>query len=136
MDVSNSADKQTIVIEAKQIRLGTLKFEPNEDVILTGKGIRIVAPHIKRPQDKIVLNIQKHEILKILYHLSKPFVLILYVANSCGKYIREQIEMPKDYKRKWNSWIACLIRHNIDLYDLLSQMVISVRSVRSTRNTY
>lgn len=99
IDLNECKDKQKISLSARQIRFGTFKYEPKEDVVLTIKGIRIVAPNIKKTSEKVVLNIQRSEVVKILYNFIAPCALIIYVKNSCSRYVREQIGMLKDNKR-------------------------------------
>lgn len=76
--------------------MGTQFFQPTEDIVFTSKGLRLVAPHCKHPTKKIVLNIQKSEIVKLLCNFSQKSVLILRVLSTCGKYIRESLGMSTD----------------------------------------
>lgn len=84
----------------QRVYLGTYKYQPTEDVIITSKGIRLVAPNCKHPLEKTVLNIQKSEILKIICNFENKCILVLYVLNTCGKYIRDSLEMSSEDEGK------------------------------------
>lgn len=73
--------------------MGTHIFQPTEEIVFTSKGLRLMAPNCKHPTEKVVLNIQKSEIVKVLCNFSQKSVLVLYVLNTCGKYIRECLGM-------------------------------------------
>lgn len=93
-DCQESVDKLCTTIVAKNIRIGSHRFEPTEKVVLSSKGIRIIAPNVKRPSENGILDIQKSEIVKIVCHLPKALpTLFIYTVNSCGAYIRESLEM-------------------------------------------
>lgn len=58
--------------------------------------MRIIAPNTKREDENVILDIQKSEIVKIAYHLSKPLsVLFIWTTKSCGSYVRESLEMSR-----------------------------------------
>lgn len=95
-DTQNAVDKISTVIPVKTIRIGTYKFEPKEKVIFSSIGMRIIAPNTKRDDENVILDIQKNEIVKIAYHLSKPLnVLFIWATKSCGTYVRESLEMSR-----------------------------------------
>lgn len=64
-------------------------------MVITSKGIRLVAPNCKHPTEKTVLNIQKFEIVKVLCNFEHKCILVLYVLNTCGKYIRDSLQLCK-----------------------------------------
>lgn len=81
-------------ISAKRILIGTHQFVPTEKVYFTSKGIRIIAPNVKRSEENVILDIQKNEVAKIVSHFQNPkCLLFIYTLNSCGAYIRESLEM-------------------------------------------
>lgn len=93
-DIQDSVDKLYTAMTAKTIRIGTHKFDPTEKVIISSKGIRIIAPNVKRPSENGILDIQKQEICKIVCHFPKTLpLLIIYTIGTCGLYIRESLEM-------------------------------------------
>uniref|UniRef100_A0AAG5DC81 Ubiquitin-like protease family profile domain-containing protein n=1 Tax=Anopheles atroparvus TaxID=41427 RepID=A0AAG5DC81_ANOAO len=93
-DVKNLPDGQITQLDCSIIRIGSLKYDANEKVTLSSKGIRIVAPNVKRPTDYVSLDLQMSEIAKVLVHFSKALnVLIVYTLPSCGAYVRKHLEM-------------------------------------------
>lgn len=98
MDLSNvdANEKLLAKFPAEKIYLGTYIYPPTEDVVISSIGLRLVAPHCKHPTEKIILNIQKSEIAKVVCNFSQKSVLVIYVLNTCGKYIRDQLEMVAD----------------------------------------
>lgn len=76
--------------------LGTHIFPPPEEIVFTNKGLRLVALKCQHPTEKVVLNIQKSEICKVLCNFSQKSTLVLYVLNTCSKYVRETLEMSLD----------------------------------------
>lgn len=96
-DLSDSTDKLIARFKADKITLGTYEFDVSDDILITEKGLRIVAPSTKHSVEKHSLNIQKSEIVKIVCQFGlKKSTLIVYVLNTCGKYIRERLEMALD----------------------------------------
>lgn len=102
-DLKNSIDKLYTAITVKRILIGTLDYVPTEKVHFSSKGIRIIAPNVKRREENVILDLQKHEIVKIVSHLQNPkSLLFIYTLNSCGTYIRENLEMTSIYETgKW-----------------------------------
>lgn len=79
---------------AKTIFLGTYRFDSQKDLVFTSRGIRMVVPNMKRPGEMVVLNIHRHEIVRMVYHFAAELsVMFMYVVSSCSKYVREEIEM-------------------------------------------
>lgn len=69
---------------------------------MSSRGVRIIAPNVKRTNEKCILDLQLDEIVKAVVHFSKALnVVFLYTLPSCGAFIRESLEMglPED-KRK------------------------------------
>lgn len=99
--MSDSTDKLIARFKADKIALGTYEFDAPDDVLITEKGLRIVAPSTRHPTEKHSLNIQKSEIVKIVCQFGpKKSTLIVYVLNTCGKYIRERLEMTLEGESK------------------------------------
>ncbi|XP_037905145.1 protein split ends isoform X3 [Hermetia illucens] len=93
-NITNSTDQLYTLINCKIIRFGTYRYDPKEKVLLSSKGIKIIAPSCKNPVDAVVLNIQMREIVKIIAHFSKSLnILFIYTLPTCGIYIRENLEM-------------------------------------------
>lgn len=97
-DLTDCADTQKTSFRAKSVRLGTYAYNADDEVTFTSKGIRLIAPNTKRPEEKCVLNIQKKEIVKILFHFGSPSIIVIFVLNSCTRYVREEINMNVDDK--------------------------------------
>lgn len=96
LDLSDINDQLLAKFSAEKVYLGTYIYQPTEEVVVTSKGLRLVAPHCKHPSEKTILNIQKSEIAKVVCNFEQKSVLIIYVLNTCGKYIRESLEMSLD----------------------------------------
>lgn len=63
--------------------------------MLTTKGILIVAPSLKDPKDLKNLLIMHSEVVRFVAHFSATLrVIFLRVKPSCGRYIRDQLQMP------------------------------------------
>lgn len=78
------------------VNIGTFRYKPNDPVVITSKGIRIVSPSVKTPSEKCVINIMRDEIVKLLCHFPTKHdsgAIIIYVRNPCCDYVRETIEM-------------------------------------------
>lgn len=94
-------DGASVLVGARAAFLGTYKFAPQKEVLITVRGIRISVPHMKRAGEWVTLNIHKHEIVRVVYHFSEECaVLFLYVVSSCAKYVRDEIEMETEGKCK------------------------------------
>uniref|UniRef100_W4VR71 Putative sentrin/sumo-specific protease senp7 n=1 Tax=Corethrella appendiculata TaxID=1370023 RepID=W4VR71_9DIPT len=93
-DVKNIVGGLFTILDCRTIRIGTLKFDATEKVTISSKGMRIIAPNVKRPGENSILDIQLREIVKILAHFSKSlFVMFIYTLPSTGTFIRESLEM-------------------------------------------
>uniref|UniRef100_A0A182LXK2 Ubiquitin-like protease family profile domain-containing protein n=1 Tax=Anopheles culicifacies TaxID=139723 RepID=A0A182LXK2_9DIPT len=99
-DVKNLPDGQITQVDCITIRLGTLKYEANEKVTISSKGIRIVAPNVKRPTEFVSLDLQMHEMKKVLTHFSKALnVIFLYTNNSGAPCFRPELVSNDPTKR-------------------------------------
>ncbi|XP_058066162.1 uncharacterized protein LOC131215783 [Anopheles bellator] len=93
-DVKTLPDGQITQLDCSTIRIGSLKYEANEKVTLSSKGMRIVAPNVKRPTEFVSLDLQMHEIVKVVVHFSKALnTMFVYTLPSCGQYVRQHLEM-------------------------------------------
>uniref|UniRef100_A0A1B0A5Z5 Ubiquitin-like protease family profile domain-containing protein n=1 Tax=Glossina pallidipes TaxID=7398 RepID=A0A1B0A5Z5_GLOPL len=95
-DLSDCNDPFTAVLSCKVVRLGLHIFEPKEPVIVTSKGIRIVAPLQKNPNEMCILNIYTKEVVKAIAHFSqvKNSILCFYTLRSCAQYIKNVLKLP------------------------------------------
>lgn len=86
---------KTSIHNINSINIGTFRFTPNDPVVFTSKGIRIVAHNVKNATQKCVINLMKAEIVKAVCHFANKegSTIILYVLNKCGAYVRETVEM-------------------------------------------
>lgn len=85
-----------ISVMPSRIYIGTHQFTPTERVHITSKGVRIVAPSVKRPHEKVPLDVQKDEVVKVVACFKaqpQQTVIFLYVLNSCGAYVRDSLDM-------------------------------------------
>lgn len=93
-DIKTMPDGLITNLECRNIRIGTLKYESADKVAMSSRGVRIIAPNVKRSTEKCILDLQLHEIVKAVVHFSKALnVIFLYTLPSCGFYIRESLEM-------------------------------------------
>lgn len=93
-DIKTMPDGLITHLDCRNIRIGTLKYESPEKVVMSSRGVRIIAPNVKRPAEKCILDLQLHEIVKAVVHFSKPLnVIFLYTLPSCGVHIRDSLEM-------------------------------------------
>lgn len=61
----------------------------------------MMVPHMKRPGEMVILNIHRHEIVRIVYNFSPECcVMFMYLVSSCSKYVREEIDMSAECKGK------------------------------------
>ncbi|XP_059614832.1 uncharacterized protein LOC132260612 [Phlebotomus argentipes] len=96
-DLSNVPDKLMTSIQCQTIRIGTLQYEPKEQVILSSRGVRIIAPSVKNPKENIILDVQIKEIVKIIAHFPKKLpILFIYTTPSCAQYIRNSLDMASN----------------------------------------
>lgn len=94
-DVKNATDKLYATVTAQRILIGTHEYTPTERVHFTVKGIRIIAPNVKRPAENVILDVQMQEVVKIVSNFASPqSVVFVYVLNTCGAYVRESLDMP------------------------------------------
>ncbi|XP_073836301.1 sentrin-specific protease 6 veloren isoform X2 [Musca autumnalis] len=95
-DLANCSDKLSCTLPCKYIRLGTYCFEPPEQVVITSKGVRIVAPLESNPSETFPLHIHKQEVVKVIAHFSKTTdsMLCFYTLRTCAQYIRTSLKMP------------------------------------------
>lgn len=64
--------------------------------------MRIVAPHVENQSNMVQLDLQNSEIIKVVSNLStKSPTFILFVLNTCSKYVREKLNMPVDNKSEY-----------------------------------
>uniref|UniRef100_A0A1B0AK03 Ubiquitin-like protease family profile domain-containing protein n=1 Tax=Glossina pallidipes TaxID=7398 RepID=A0A1B0AK03_GLOPL len=97
-DLNDCSDQLGTTLPCKVIRLGTYSFEPREPVIITSKGIRIVAPFEANTSKVcifITLLIYTREVIKIEAHCSRTTesTLCFYTLHKCGQYIRNALKM-------------------------------------------
>lgn len=88
---------KTTIHHISAVNIGTFRFKPTEPIVFTSKGIRMVANSVKNPNEKCVINLMKHEIVKAICYFGDPSkessVIILHVLNGCSEYVREAVEM-------------------------------------------
>ena len=64
-------------------------------VVITTKGIRIVAPSIGN-KENVVIHIQNSEIVKVVLHCSKQLhIIFLYTKPSCARFIAGELQMTQ-----------------------------------------
>uniref|UniRef100_A0A453YS98 Ubiquitin-like protease family profile domain-containing protein n=1 Tax=Anopheles gambiae TaxID=7165 RepID=A0A453YS98_ANOGA len=123
-DVKNLPDGQITQIDCSTIRVGTLKYEANEKVTISSKGVRIVAPNVKRPTEFVSLDLQMNEMKKVLTHFSKGLnVIFLYTNISGGAYVRKHLEMDPSSDK-----LPCF-RPEIASNDLTKRIILLVDSI-------
>lgn len=96
IDPQSAVNNVYISVMPARIYIGTHQFTPTERVHITTKGIRIIAPNVKREEEKVILDIQMREVVKIVSCFKSPqSIIFVYVLNACGLYVRESLEMLK-----------------------------------------
>lgn len=115
IDLKDTNDKTTAKFKAERVYLGTYKYEPTEDVVFTSKGLRLMAPHCQFTKEKVILNIQRTEIAKIVCNFASKSVLIIYVLNTCGKYVRETLGMSSENEGKQIISIRCFVSFSLSM---------------------
>lgn len=98
-DLKNLPDGLITNLECRTIRIGSLKYDTTDKVVVSSRGVRIIAPNVKRTNEKCILDLQLQEIIKVVVHFSKALnVMFLFTLPSCGAFIRESLEMglPED----------------------------------------
>ncbi|KAL4706533.1 hypothetical protein ACJJTC_015731 [Scirpophaga incertulas] len=103
MDDDGSRDEMMLpfqgvvtALNCRTIRIGSYRYSPKEKVIISNKGIKIVAPSLKNDTKDVALQIQLKEVVRILVHFGKGLpVIFLYTINKCGAYIRKALDMSE-----------------------------------------
>lgn len=117
-DLTNYGDKLSCTLPCKYIRMGTYCIEPSEpvcvkslqlncstinkpyyllQVVITSRGIRIIAPAETNPSENVAVHIHKQEIVKAIANFSKSSsesLLSIYTLRTCAQYIRNSLKMP------------------------------------------
>lgn len=74
--------------------VGMQRVNTKEKVIFTTKGVRVIAPNFKNPEETTILDIQTREVIKVVLHFSKQVSLVcIYLIGSCFSYIRESLDL-------------------------------------------
>ncbi|GAB0091221.1 hypothetical protein DMENIID0001_060350 [Sergentomyia squamirostris] len=96
-DLSSVLEKLLTSIQCRTIHIGTLQYEPKEQVIFSSLGVRIIAPNVKNTKENVILDLQIREILKIVAHFEKPLpILFIYTTPACAEYIRTCLDMASN----------------------------------------
>ncbi|GAB0091683.1 hypothetical protein DMENIID0001_065400 [Sergentomyia squamirostris] len=96
-DLSSVQEKLLTSIQCRTIRIGTLQYEPKEQVIFSSLGVRIIAPNVKNTKENMILDVQIREIVKIIAHFAKPLpILFIYTTPACAEYIRTCLDMASN----------------------------------------
>ncbi|XP_037933902.1 uncharacterized protein LOC119667612 isoform X2 [Teleopsis dalmanni] len=98
-ELSDELDKSCVKLYCKNVRIGGYCFETAEPVNITAKGIQITAPLVNNDKEFCILNIHKHEIVKLIGHFNKPddvFVLCFYTLRKCAQYIKTSLNIADE----------------------------------------
>lgn len=140
--ISDSGDTNTqdIVVnmstsfKAKEIIIGSYRFKPDDDVIVSRLGIRIIAPIPKRKPENVTLDIEKSEIFRIAYNFDKCAILFIWFSKRCGSYIRKSLEMVQldesyynPLATSWPSWHEKRLICQVD--NLAEQAKTAIKSI-------
>ncbi|XP_017863621.1 PREDICTED: sentrin-specific protease 6 isoform X3 [Drosophila arizonae] len=127
-DLADLPEGETFTTEltCKCLRLMPYRFMVTEPIIFTSKGVRI-AGVLPDKDEKFVLNIYKHEVIKVIAHFAsyeqaQPLVT-LYMLKTCAQYVKSQLQLPVDtpneqFGIKWNG--SFHERRLILLFDTIS----------------
>lgn len=117
-----------INLRATKCFIGSYTYEAVDDVVITNKGIQLVAPNMEKPEKQKVLNIMFPEINKICTLFADRTVVSMYVTYECSMYIRKELSMSPRSESEFyfeRNVIHCLIFKFISL----NQLVTSVRTL-------
>lgn len=83
-------------LACRTVRIGTFKFIPREDVIITSIGVKILAPLVNDASKTFPIFIPSKQILKVLANFQKSLpVLFFYLLPSAANYIRDKLSMQE-----------------------------------------
>ncbi|XP_011631463.1 uncharacterized protein LOC105423416 isoform X3 [Pogonomyrmex barbatus] len=97
LDEENSKDigqlPQT-AIECRTVRIGSYKYIPRENVVISRSGVRFSVPLLEDNTSFVTLDVKYRDIIKLLIHFGKTMpVLFFYTSTSTGAMIRELLGM-------------------------------------------
>ncbi|KRF98934.1 uncharacterized protein Dwil_GK12576 [Drosophila willistoni] len=87
------------------VRFMSMRFEVIEPITFTSKGLHIVGIISDKDRDqKFTLNIYKHEVIKVIAHLSsneqaQPLVT-LFLLRNCAQYVKTQLQITDDQQQQ------------------------------------
>ncbi|CAK1553593.1 unnamed protein product [Leptosia nina] len=92
--ISQSMSTILSSFKCRTIRIGSYRYTPKEKIIISPRGIKIVAPSLKNESKEVALQIHSKEIVRLLVHFGKGLpVIFLYTTSKCGIYIRKSLDM-------------------------------------------
>lgn len=81
-------------LQCRTVRIGTFKFVPREEIVITSIGIKILAPLVTDMSRSYSLFIPSKQILKVLVNFQKSLpVLFFYILPSAGTHVRNKLLM-------------------------------------------
>ncbi|XP_052895861.1 uncharacterized protein LOC128303049 [Anopheles moucheti] len=135
-DVQNLPDGLLTQVDCTTVRLGSLKYTPNEKVTISSIGVCIVAPNVCRPANFVRLDLQMREIKKVLTHFSGALnVIFLYTKSSGGAYVRKHLEMDPN-SDKLPCFQPELLSNNPTKRIVLLMASISMEAKSTIRNIF
>ncbi|XP_029162560.1 sentrin-specific protease 7-like isoform X6 [Nylanderia fulva] len=85
---------QQIAIECRTVRIGSYKYIPRENVMISHTGVRFNVPLLEDATSFVTLDVKYKDIVKLLIHFGKTMpVLFFYTSSSSGAMIRELLGM-------------------------------------------
>ncbi|XP_050444549.1 uncharacterized protein LOC126848050 isoform X2 [Cataglyphis hispanica] len=83
-----------IAIECRTVRIGSYKYIPRENVVISQSGVRFSVPLLEDATSFVTLDVKSKDIVKLLIHFGKTMpVLFFYTSTSAAAMIRELLGM-------------------------------------------
>ncbi|CAL1674391.1 unnamed protein product [Lasius platythorax] len=83
-----------IAIECRTVRIGSYKYIPRENVIISHSGVRFSVPLLEDATSFVTLDVKYKDIVKLLIHFGKTMpVLFFYTSPNSSAMIRELLGM-------------------------------------------
>ncbi|XP_072750156.1 uncharacterized protein [Anoplolepis gracilipes] len=83
-----------IAIECRTVRIGSYKYIPRENVVISHSGVRFSVPLLEDATSFVTLDVKFKDIVKVLIHFGKTMpVLFFYTSPNAAAIIRELLGM-------------------------------------------
>ncbi|XP_025270325.1 uncharacterized protein LOC105249552 isoform X2 [Camponotus floridanus] len=91
---SDNEQLPQVAIECRTVRIGSYKYIPRENVVISHSGVRFSVPLLEDATSFVTLDVKYKDIVKLLIHSGKTMpVLFFYTSPSAAARIRELLGM-------------------------------------------